>query len=524
MNEAPEDQMEHELNKARERIVELEASLVRAEAEKARFEAIVGSIGDGISVQDTEFRVLYQNRRHKEMVGDHIGEYCYKAYSNNDRVCEGCPVDLSFKDGMVHKTEKKTPGGQFSHVEITASPLKDPGGRIVAGIEAVRDVTDRRKMEAELLKTQKIESIGILAGSMAHEFNNILVAITGNLALAKMYAKPELEVYDIISEAEKASQRAENLARQLLTFSKGGAPLKKLLSVGDLVRDVLKSMPQNQAISFNVSVPEGLKPVLGDETQIRQAYSNIIANALQSMPGGGVISIRAEEVFSDGLFLSVRGGINYVKVSIEDHGGGIADEHVEKIYDPFFTTKQYSSGIGLTTAYSVVEKHDGFITVESRVGSGTVFNVYLPASAGSIQAKKDLKRADLGGNRRVLVMDDEDMVRSVLERMLAQCGCTASFARDGGEMLRLYKEARETGTPYDAVIVDLIVTAGMGGKEAIGELLRLDPGANAIVSSGYSDDLIMSDFRTYGFKGALAKPYRIAELGQVLHDVIISTS
>jgi len=359
-----------------------------------------------------------------------------------------------------------------------------------------------------------------LAGSIAHEFNNILTAITGNLLLAKMYAKPELEVYDILSEAEKAAHRAESLTRQLLTFSKGGTLFKKGVPATGLMKSLVDSLSSEGGVRFEVSIEEDLPLLNLDEGQIRQAINNLILNARQAMPDGGTIRLRAENVLSEGdAPLSMKAG-KYVKISVEDQGTGIEGALMEKIFDPFFTTKKKSSGLGLTSAYSVIRNHDGYITVESSIGSGTTFHVYIPAVTDRIPVFGDEDKIFYSDRKKVLVMDDEEIVRTVIERMLAQCGCETEFAADGREMLRLYREAMDAGRPFDAVIIDLVVAAGMGGKEAIKELLLIDPGARAVVSSGYSDDLIMSDYRNYGFRGVLAKPYKITKLSRVLLEVM----
>ena len=614
--------------------------------EKAKTDAIIAAIGDGISIQDRDFKVLYQNEVHKNLMGDRKGEYCYKAYANNAQVCPGCPVAGSFVDGRIHVFEKAARREESDFcVEIKASPLRDSDGQIVAGIEVVRDITERkkaeealfsaeskfrnlveqsligiyiirddrfvyvnpkfaeivgytqeellssvkvmdlileedrelvaenvskrlrgevqsihytfrgirkdgtvvdvevqgtvtsydgkraiigslldismrRKMEYELQKAQKLESLGVLAGGLAHQFNNILTALTGNIMLAKMYAKPGTEVSDILSEAEKASLKASDLTRQLLTFSKGGAPFTKTLSLKELIRDLAGFVAKESAVRCEAFVPQNLWPVEADEGQIRQAITNLLANACQAMPLGGLVKISAENVIADpALMPSLREGA-YVKLAITDQGAGIEKNYMDKIFDPFFTTKQKGSGLGLTSAFSIVRSHNGRITVESEIGIGTTFTIYLPAALGKTPEEKAGGKVFLPGDRRILVMDDEDMVRNVIDRMLGQCGCTASFARDGREMIELYRKGMESGRPFDAVIIDLIIAGGMGGKEAVQKLLEVDPHANAIVSSGYSEDLVMSNFREFGFKGVLAKPYNLSELGKVLSEVI----
>lgn len=386
--------------------------------------------------------------------------------------------------------------------------------------EARKRITEMKSVESELVQSQKMESLGLLAGGIAHEFNNILTAIVGNIVLAKMYAKPGMEVFDILAEVEKAAQRAEDITEQLLTFSKGGMMFRKLTSVRQIIGGMLGRGPDSTGIKHEFFLPEDLYAIEADEGQIRQAVNNLVVNARQAMPDGGKIRINAENVsVGPASDLSLKEG-DYVKLSIEDEGPGIDDDNIEKIFDPFFTTKDSSSGLGLTGSFSIVRNHGGYITVESRPGAGAIFHVYLPASHGKVKPTGKGREHLFSTKRRVLVMDDEEIVRTVLDRMLLQCGCESTFAGEGKEMVEIYQRSLAEGHPFDAVIIDLVVSAGMGGKEAVGELLKIDPGARAIVSSGYSDDRIMSDFRRYGFKGVLAKPYRLSTLNQVLHEVI----
>lgn len=371
-------------------------------------------------------------------------------------------------------------------------------------------------------KSREVEALGVLAGGIAHELNNILTAIIGNLVLAKMYAKPELEVYDILAEAEKAALRAENLARQLLTFTKGKKLSKRVISLVELIKGLVDDISAGiSGIRFEIDLPADLRPVEADERQLRQALDNLLLNAVQSMPEGGVVKILGENAdhvtTSDGFRRN-----DYIKISVEDQGHGIEASHRTRIFDPFFTTRQKGRGLGLTSADSIIRNHGGFLTVDSLPGSGTTFFVHLPQAKENASAVvHSEEKVYLPGEKRILVMEDEQMVRTVLERMLDQCGCEADFARNGQEMIEAYGKAAAAGNPYDAVIIDLVITEGMGGKEAVEKLLEMDPDANAIVSSGYSDDLIMANFRNYGFKGALTKPYNIAELGRVLFDVLM---
>jgi two-component system cell cycle sensor histidine kinase/response regulator CckA len=408
------------------------------------------------------------------------------------------------------------------NLEVHGAVTSYKGGPAIIG--ALFDISARRKMEGDLHRSQKLESLAIIAGGLAHQFNNIMTVLTGNIILAKMYAKPGSEVSDILIEAEKASLVAEDLTRQLLAFSRGGSPLFKTVSLDGIIAELAGIASNDSGIACEISLPLNLWPVEADEAQIRQAIANLVINAREAMPSGGTITIKAENIADGPSRPPLLDAGNYVRVTVSDQGTGIAKDHLEKIFDPFFTTKKQGSGLGLTNTFSIIKSHKGNISVDSEEGAGTIFTFYLPAALGKAPEENVDRRIFLPGNKRILVMDDEDLVRNVIERMLMQCGCTASLARDGEEMIRLYKESLENGTPYDAVIVDLIIAGGMGGREAVRRLLEIDPHAKAIVSSGYSDDTIMSSFKTFGFRGALAKPYSISELGKVLYDVIFGAA
>jgi signal transduction histidine kinase/CheY-like chemotaxis protein len=389
-----------------------------------------------------------------------------------------------------------------------------------ATLNFLTDITSRRAMEEELLKVQKLESIGVLAGGIAHDFNNILTAILGNISLAKIYSEGGDRAGERLTEAEKACLQAQALTQQLLTFSKGGAPVKKVLSVSQLVSDSSLFALRGSNVRSEMSVPDDLWTVEADEGQIGQVIGNLVINADEAMPLGGVIHVQAENVTmtaSDGL--PIRDG-KYVRVSVTDYGVGIPQEILPRIFDPYFTTKQKGSGLGLTTAYSIVKNHDGLITVESRPGVATTFHVYLPASEKEEEPRQDSEEQLIRGKGRILLMDDEETIRDLAAEMLSLMGYEVVLAEHGAEAIDLYKSARISSRPFDAIIMDLTVRGGMGGREAIEILSKIDPNIKAIVSSGYSSDPIMADYGKYGFSGVAAKPYTASELGEILSKVL----
>ena len=427
---------------------------------------------------------------------------------------EGVVVGLANHTVLIAKDGTKYP------IDDSGAPIRDDKGNITGVVLVFRNITEKRNMEEALLKADTLESLGILAGGIAHDFNNILMAIMGNITLAKMYAKPGDKIFERLKEAENASLRAKDLTQQLLTFSRGGAPIKKTVFISKLLEDTVAFVLSGSNVRCEFSISGDLWPVEVDEGQISQVINNLIINADHAMPRGGIIKVSAENTAVDvEQGLPLKEG-NYIKISIEDQGIGIPEEHLQKIFDPYFTSKQKGSGLGLATAYSIVKRHDGYVQVESELGVGTTFNIYLPASSEEILMEKELRERIHAGKGKILVMDDEEIIRDVTGEMIEVLGYEVEFAKDGAEAIELYKKAKESAQPFEAIIMDLTIPGGMGGKETIQELIEIDPEIRAIVSSGYSNDPIMADYRKYGFCGVIAKPYKIKELGEILYKVI----
>ena len=385
----------------------------------------------------------------------------------------------------------------------------------------IRDITERKKMEGELLKGQKLESLGVLAGGIAHDFNNLLTGIIGYVDLAMKTIASDGKVYGWLESAKKASVRAQNLTQQLLTFSRGGDPIKKLLSIRELVEESTGFVLSGSNVKCEYEYNEDLWQVNADKGQVGQVIQNIVLNGAQSMLSGGTIIVRAENVIVDARDrLTIAPG-DYVKMVFADKGSGISKKDLAKIFDPYFSTKPSGNGLGLTICHSIVSKHRGTITVESKPGVGTTFAIYLPAlrSAGQ-ESGAELPAKAIHGIGRVLIMDDEEQVRGIVGEMLTHLGYEPGYANDGSEAVELYQKAMQNATPYDAVIIDLTIPGGMGGKEAIVKLLQIDPGVKAIVSSGYSNDPVMAEHAVYGFSGVVTKPFDIEQLSKVLHHTI----
>lgn len=389
-------------------------------------------------------------------------------------------------------------------------------------LSIILDMSEHKKSEEEMLKVKKLESIGILAGGIAHDFNNILTAILGNITLGKVYSDPNDKIFEILTEAEKACIRSKDLTQQLLTFSKGGIPVKKIGSIKDLIIDSVQFLLRGSNIKSEYFFQEGLSNVEVDEGQINQVINNLIINAIQAMPNGGYIRIRCENVLiKQNDITNFKEGM-YVKIAIKDEGSGISKDYINKIFDPYFTTKQKGSGLGLAVTYSIINKHNGYINVESELGKGTTFYIYLPASNTTETIKEKKEQTKNTHTGKILIMDDEELIRDVTSKILTNTGYTVETSEDGEKAIELYKKAFLEEKPYDVVIMDLTIPGGIGGKEAIKILLDFDPSIKAIVTSGYSTDMVMNNYKEHGFKAVIVKPYRMEEIIHTLDTIIAS--
>jgi two-component system cell cycle sensor histidine kinase/response regulator CckA len=402
-------------------------------------------------------------------------------------------------------------------------PWKFGDGAIGGIIMFTEDITRRKKLENQILRSQKLESLGIVAGGIAHDFNNILTAILGNISLAKSFDESKEELLNRLTEAEIATLRASELARQLLTFSKGGMPIKKLVSIQRVMEHSVHFALSGSNIQSQFFFQKGLWPVEIDEGQIGQVIQNLVINSKQAMPSGGTIRVEGKKLTikeNTEHGVSLRKG-DYLLISIQDQGTGISKEHLSKIFDPYFTTKQEGSGLGLSISYSIIQRHNGYITVESSLGVGTTFFIYLQASSDALLSPEKTEiEVMTKGKARILVMDDEESVLNVAGEILKRLGYDTDHAKNGTEAVLIYKKAKDSGHPFDLVITDLTVPGDMGGIETLRRLKEIDPQVKVIVSSGYTNDSSMSDYKGSGFLDCLTKPYRAFELSETVKRVL----
>jgi signal transduction histidine kinase/CheY-like chemotaxis protein len=411
--------------------------------------------------------------------------------------------------------------GAACTVEGCCAPVHDAASEIVGAVLVVRDVTVRQRFEEELERASRLESIGILAGGIAHDFNNILTAVMGNITLALLDAEGLATVERYLQEAERATLRARDLTQQLLTFAKGGDPVRSAVPLPEIIREVAAFALHGSSVRCDFDLPPGLWPADADKGQLGQVVQNLVINAVQAMPEGGSIRIgAANETVPKDSQRPLRPG-DYVHISVADAGTGIKAEHLARIFDPYFTTKQHGSGLGLTTVYSIIRKHQGHIEAQSELGRGTTFHIWLPALRdGEPEEAGDQVESVAPMTGRVLFMDDEEPILAMAGMLLRRLGLQADLVRDGAEVVKKFSESYYAGRPYDLVVMDLTVPGGTGGREAIDQLRRIDPNVRAIVSSGYSSDPVLANYRAYGFCGMVAKPYKVEDFTKVLRSAL----
>ncbi len=496
----------------------------KAEAEALReseelFHTLCDSAPIGIFKTDSQGNTTYRSPGLESITGlsarEGIGLHWTEGIHPEDLDGHGKIWNAAVASGntYAHEHRRLTAYGKTVWVRTLVSPLKGQDGKVSGYVGTIDEVSELRKARQDMERNQKIESLGALAGGIAHDFNNILTIILGNISMARLQRDSSEKVTEQLKNAENATVRARDLAQQLLTFAKGGEPIKKDLDLRHILKESADFALHGSNVKCEYSLADDLWPVEADEGQICQVIQNLVLNAVQAMPGGGTVTIGAGNV------VSVENGENQVKISVADTGTGISESHIQKIFDPYFTTKPKGSGLGLSICYSIIAKHGGGIKAKSKPMGGTTFHFTLPASEHVNIPDPRPQKPVSRGNGRILVMDDEKSIRDLLSTMLENLGYEVESVEEGKEAVALYTKRKNQGLPFSAVILDLTIPGGMGGKEAMAKLRSIDREAKVIVSSGYSNDPVMANFRDFGFSAVLTKPYRFSDINQVLQDL-----
>ena len=419
-----------------------------------------------------------------------------------------------------YEVELVTRKGRPFWASISATATFDEKGKLSTVDGVIRDISTVKVLESEMLKNQKLESIGLLAGGIAHDFNNILAAVLGNISLAKLYAVGDSRIIQKLNDAERATIRASELTKQLLTFSRGGKPVRKTCDIRGVVRESASFASTGSRSVISFSLPDDLWAAEVDESQIGQVINNLVLNSIQASPDGCriLISLRNTTLGEDNSY-SLKPGC-YIRLSIEDDGPGIPPDVQHRIFDPYFSTKSSGSGLGLATVYSIVKNHAGSIILDSSSGGGSCFIIHLPSRGSITEKAEEITELSPAGRGRILVMDDEKSVRKVVSEILDHHGYKTETCSDGRGAVEMYRSAFLAGNPYDVVITDITVPGGMGGVEAAGQILGFDPSARLIVASGYSNDSAMANFRDHGFLDSIVKPFTLNALLKSVEKVL----
>ena len=520
-------------------------------AEKESLAVTLRSIGDGVITTDVQGKIIILNNEAERLTGWPSGEAIgqpLRAVFNiaSDPAAQTRAQQSGYRTeaqsilvGLPERASLTSRDGTARIIEQTASPIRDEKNEVAGVVLVFRDITERQRGEAERRNAETLEQLGLLAGGIAHDFNNLLTAIIGNISLASLLLPPELsqlpsaakdygEMAARLVDAKNASMRARDLAQQLLTFARGGAPIKKTASIGKLIQDTVSFSLRGSHSRSEFQFGSDLWPVEIDPGQISQVIANLVVNAHQAMPNGGTLHVSCENFRYNANTTPVVPDLppgDYIRISIRDEGAGIPEEYLKRIFDPYFTTKPKGNGLGLATTYSIIKNHNGLVTVKSQLHVGSTFTLYLPAALHQEMPAEQPRAVTpaMTGSGRVLVVDDEESVRTLVHFTLTRLGYEVMETETALQGVNLYLEKLQAGERFDAVILDLTLPGGMGGKEALKKLIEIDPTVNAIVSSGYATDATMSRYQDFGFRGVIAKPYEAAELGKIVHDVINSS-
>jgi PAS domain S-box-containing protein len=498
-------------------ITDRKAARDASEEAQALFSSVFNAVPDILGIQDAQHCMIRYNEAGYRFLNTDPesikGKKCYNLIGR-DEPCAHCATSETYLTKKPARLEKFVESlGVW--LEARSYPILDPEGNLKGIVEHLRDITREKRAEEEMLKTEKLESLAILAGGIAHDFNNLLGGIYGYTEMARTACQSP-EVNGHLDATLKTMNRAKGLTQQLLTFAKGGTPVRKTSFLDGFLQETTAFASSGSSISCALDIADGLWACAYDANQMGQVIANILINAQQAMPMGGTVFVSASNItIGEGEAHALPAG-RYVRISIRDKGIGIPSEILGRIFDPFFTTKQKGSGLGLATSYSIVKQHGGCIEVESEPGEGSVFHIFLPASEPAAAASGARVAAPPQSTGRILIMDDEEVVRDMISAMLQHHGYDTVLAADGAEALRVFDENAKNGTPFSAVILDLTIRGGMGGRETIVEIRKRDPDIPVFVASGYAEDAVVSRPQEYGFTDSIAKPFTRKALIEIL--------
>jgi PAS domain S-box-containing protein len=496
-------------------IRKIEENLKKSEE---KYRALINGMRDTVWVIDFNGNFIDINSAAAEILGYSREELLHMGPTDIDFNLDTGTIKQLIKEMpseklQVFETTHITKNGRLIPVEIQSCIVKYQGKDAILSIG--RDITDRKQAEKERLKLKKMESVGLLAGGIAHDFNNLLMGLFGNIELAKMFLPADHKSYRFLEFALQSMESATNLTKQLLTFTKGGDPIKETLSIAEVLTETAQFSLRGRNAKLQTNIAPDLWAIKADKGQLSQVISNLIINAQQAMPGGGTIMLTADNIKNSKF--------RYIQIKVHDEGVGIAPQYLDKIFDPYFTTKQMGSGLGLAVTQSIIHKHNGKITVDSTINRGTTFTILLPVSKVGEKIISEQTPDEINKESvfplHIMVLDDEEAVRDILGAMLEKMGHHVSYAGAGQEAIAKYQSARQSNLPYDVVITDLTIPGEIGGEAVAQEILSINPQAKIIVSSGYATDSIMANYKAYGFQGRIVKPIRFAELKNMIEQV-----
>lgn len=497
--------------------------------ERNKLTSVLEALGEGLTVQDKDFRILYQNPAHVKMQGDHLGELCYRAYHRRDAVCDGCLLVKSFDDGGIHRREvcADTANGRI-YMEITSNPIRDVKGDIVAGIEAVRYITEQKELEAQLRQAQKLESVGRLAGGVAHDFNNMLGVIMGYTDMALSRSAADNPIFQYLQEIQKAAARSAGLTRQLLAFARRQPASPETIDLGKAVSGMEKILKRliGEDIEFISSSAANTWKVRIDPSQIDQILVNLVVNARDAISGAGTVTIEIENATVDETYCAAHEGFapgDYVMLSVSDTGAGMDRETQEKIFEPFFTTKEAGkgTGLGLSMVYGIVKQNGGFINVYSEPGRGTTFKIYLPrfdGEADQINTSVADDEGGLAGTETILVVEDEEQILNLAKMVLEGFGYRVLTAQRPSEAI---SKCGDFGDVIHLLITDVVMPE-MNGKELGQQIERLKPGIKTLFMSGYTANVIAHSGIVSDGINFIQKPFSLNGLAKKIREILDS--